>query len=169
MAPTKPAEIKLTTSPRKKGGHRPTKKTMLPTGKLGAIPLTLTVYAFNETIGIEAYIFTKDNAHDGFIHGYKVYIASNIKNEILENSTFTGWKNCVPGTDNAVMVDPKGFWRAIMIRYLPGDGVSTPETRQSGLEVLSAFLQSKDGTKYAPKEVTLVDATNVDDPVMEPI
>ena len=165
MAPSKPAEIKLATSPRKNGGHRPTKKTVPPTGKQGAIPLTLTVYAFHETIGMEAYIFTKDDAHDGFIHGYKEYVASNIKNEILEKSNFTGWKNHrVPGTDNVIMVDPKGFWRAIMIRYLPGDGVSTPETRQSGLKVLSAFLQSKDGTKYAPKDVILVDATNVEDP-----
>ena len=78
MAPSKPAEIKLATSPRKKGGHRPTKKMVPPTGKQGAIPLTLTVYAFHETIGIEAYIVTKDNAHDGFIHGYKEYIASSI-------------------------------------------------------------------------------------------
>ena len=51
-----------------------------------------------------------------------------------------------------------------MIHYIPGDGVSTPETRQRGLQELSGFLQSKDGTKYAPKDVTLIDTTNVDDP-----
>ena len=59
------------------------------------------------------------------------------------------------------MVDPKGIWRAIIIRYLLGDGVSTLETRQRGLQELSAFLQSKEGTKYAPKDVTPVSYTHL--------
>jgi len=152
-------------SPRKKGGQRPTKNTTPPLRKQVATPLTLTVYAFHETIGIEAYIFAKDDAHDGFTNGYKEYIASKIKNEILEKSNFTGWKNCrVPGSSNEVMIDPNKFWRVVIIRYVPHDGVSTPEMRQKGLKDLSAFLQSKDGTKYPPKDVTLIDGTNVDDP-----
>ena len=53
-------------SPRKKGGQRSTKNTAPPLRKQVATLLTLTVYAFHETIGIEAYIFAKDDAHDGF-------------------------------------------------------------------------------------------------------
>ena len=67
-----------------------------------------------------------------------------------------------PNTDNEHLTnDADDFWRRVVIRYPPNQE-STPESRQEGLKLLSAFFKDPKHSKFPPKEITLIDATDED-------
>lgn len=136
-------------SPKKREGVR------LPTGssKKGKEnkSLTLTVYTFHPDLSIEGYLYTKDDKSDGFCNAYKKFVDKLIPYQPLTDAGFTGYKprRRVPGC-NDILTDPRGYWRYVILRYIP---ISTPETRQEGLNVLSEFLRDPAHTQYPPSDI----------------
>ena len=61
------------------------------------------------------------------------------------------------------MRDNHDYPRCLFIRYLR-QGISTPETRAEGLEVLSAFLRDRNYSKYPTAAITTMDITNMENP-----
>lgn len=134
--------------------------------KKAKIP-TLTVRAFKDPIPIEAYIYSKDENHDGFLHP----IRNHLRNEghTLQVLTDLGIANMVPrrvpGTDNEIMENgAQRYWRLIIIRGFDGNGMSTAETRQEGLETLKQLFMSNSYSSWPPPNIVTSDETNEEDP-----
>ena len=51
------------------------------------------------------------------------------------------------------------YW---MLRMVPGDNPSTPESRQEGANVLKRYFMDTNNTKYPPKDIDIIDDTHSD-------
>ena len=118
---------------------------------------TLTVYVFSPDLGVEAYLYIKDDNNDGFLNSFKKFSEGKLEYSPLSEAGFTGYKprRRSPGS-SVILNDSKGFWRHVILRYVP---LSTPETRQTGLRVLSDFFRSASNSDFPPSEIQAHDAS----------
>jgi hypothetical protein len=168
MAPTqrntgkqsaKTSPIKRNSPGRKKGGTTSLKSTLAKKNAKKAEP-TLLCYGTAPEIGKELYCYTVNDNNDGYTNPFRKYASGATVVPSLENAGFVSIKfRKVPGSNNLIMHDDKGYWRSVMIRN-PPDGVSTAETRATGLKVLKAFFMDPTTTTYPPKDIVMSDQTN---------
>jgi hypothetical protein len=129
----------------------------------------LTVYAFHPVFGFEAYAYCKDANNDGYTNPFKLHAAKKLQppSLALRDANFVFYKvRRVPESNNVELLDSSNntYRRCLFIRYVPGDGITTPATRAEGLRVLAAFLKDTTYSRYPPAEITTLDGTNVENP-----
>ena len=162
------APQKKRASPQKKKSELKAKApTIKDLRKKNGATHTITVYAFDKSFKVEAYLYTVNDLDDGFLNGFRSYIegAEGYQCPYMDAANFCYlWNHRVPNTVNEVMTNNKNiYWRRIMIRYLGGE-TSTPETRREGAETLRRFLLDTKYTNFPPKSIAITDGTNEDDP-----
>lgn len=182
MAPTTPTRkgptkksASLPKSPakspaRKKGPVKLVKEVIKNKNKPKAVP-TVTCYTPHSILEKEIYTFTMapadgtESVADGFTHSYKRYWQGELEVDALTEANFGPFKfRRRPNSNNEIMLDPKEYWRCVFLRT-PLEGVSTPETRAEGLQVLRTFLMSSDYSDYPPKQIDVLDTTDDEFPV----
>ena len=134
----------------------------------GAPLPTLTVYAFHQVFGFEAFAYCKDADNDGYTNPIKLHVARKLQppSPALQEANFVYYKvRRVPESNNVELLDGSNnqYRRSLFIRYVPG-GITTPKTRAEGLRVLAAFLKDNTYSRYPPADITTIDGTNVENP-----
>lgn len=117
------------------------------------------------------YIFEKVGQNrDGYLHRIRKHI-EHLKDEdrvdYLTPFNFVSMPpRRVPRSANQIMIDSKGYWRHVMVRYPMDQGgnviETTEETREEGLNILKRFFLDRTYSSYPIEEdqVTLVDETD---------
>lgn len=158
---------KNTSSPPRKLKQSPTPKK---NKKVGGEP-TLTVIRFMDPLSLELFIYEKNIGSDGYLNGLQVALGGigpdgNVVPPsplLVEGNFHSVPYRRKPNTASEHALSANGFWRCNILRY-PPEGESTNETRQEGLRLLSTFLKDKAHTKYPPANITLIDATDEENP-----
>ncbi len=70
----------------------------------------------------------------------------------------------IPFSNNQVLKQANtDFNRAIIVRY-PKEGESTPQTRETGLNLIGDFLMDRNFSKFPPFSIEKEDITDLDNP-----
>ena len=154
--PNSPKKPPTAPSPKKREGNRPCPGNQ-KRGQDSKKP-TLTVYIFSPDLGVEAYLYTKDDHNDGFLNTFSKFNKGELESSLLSEAGFTGYRprRRFPGSSE-VLTDSKCFWRFVILRYVRT--TSTPETRQIGLGVLSEFFSATSNGFFPPSEIHSQDAS----------
>lgn len=132
--------------------------------------MRLTVRTFTEPISVECYIYEKAGNKDGYLHGLRKYCKQEFGNEKHNGLEGWGWFMVHPrrihGSSNEILRQPDDYMRQIVARY-PPDNISTPESRQEGLEVLKDFFGDDRFSNYPATNIECSDQTDPDN--LEPL
>ena len=151
-------------SPGRKKGTGQSLKATLAKKKAGKSIPTLYVWAVAPELNLEIYTYTMNANNDGYTFPFKQYASGDKKVDMLEEANFVSLKfRKMPGSNNVIMLDEKGYWRCVMLRN-PPTGSSTVETRTEGLKILKTFFMDPDSTAYPPKDIVMHDQSNVTEP-----
>ena len=120
---------------------------------------------------IEAFEFVRE------INGSKNEAYSLPLRKIIENETpdpmadDVGFFACLyqrESISNNQRVQGKDGWpRYWLLRMVPGDNPSTPESRSEGANALKRYFMDPSNSQYPPKEIDIVDDTEVDPKSMQ--
>ena len=126
----------------------------------------VVVYGFGNDLPYEAYMYTKGGTDDGYMNSYRKYIdEDDYPVDFLSNAGFFAYFNRRESKEgNAILHNPQGFFRLVMMRSIPGGNPSTKSTRASGLKLLKHFFGDKAYMTY-PQDVNTVDSTDDENPV----
>ena len=128
---------------------------------------TITSHAFHPAFKLEAFVFTSNDGDDGYIDHMKKSLEGEEGMECshLDEANFCHlWPRRDPNSGNDILTNQKNkFWCHIAVRYLNGK-VSTNESRQEGAKILRHFLLDGKHNKCPPKDISIVDGTDKEDP-----
>lgn len=161
-------EVTTALVPTKKAATPPRKNKLAPTPRKSK-PSTdpfITVTRFTSPLSLEMYTYNKGE-NDGYMNGFLVSINGKRKDgtsvPVAQTIQDGNFHSCPyrrkPNTNNEHELNTNGYWKMVIIRY-PKEGVSTPETRQEGLLLLSTFFKDPAHSEYPPSSIRLVDDTD---------
>ena len=124
---------------------------------------TLLCVGFPET-NIELYQFVKVNSgqeKENYTYRFRRSFDGDDKSLYvphLEEAGFIGYY-FLRGVGNTRMNGSDGYPRYNLMRVVPGENITSPETRMEGLSVLSTFFKSITYSKYPPANIRCSDIT----------